>query len=55
MGIDGTTLKISLGYFCNYLTLHIWSHDSEIKKRGLEEINIIFNKLLDKFGLTIDL
>jgi len=54
-GLDGSNLKIYLEHGHNYLEFNIWCHDTEIKNRCLEEINQIFNDLLEKFKINKDL
>jgi len=52
IGLDGSTLKIYFKFGSNSILLRIWNHNSNIKKRGLEDINEIFNELINKFNLN---
>ena len=54
-GLDGSSLEITIGYGNNFLQFHIWAHDYETKKRGLEEIDNIFCTLLKKFDINKEL
>ena len=53
-GLDGSRLKISIFYGGSSITFNVWCHDLNTKKRGLEEINSIFNELMNICGIKIE-
>ena len=46
-GLDGSTLKINIGYGGSSIKFSIWCYDLDYKNRGLEEIYNIFSELLN--------
>ena len=52
--LDGSRLKISIFYGGSSIKFSVWCHDLNIKKRGLEEINFIFNELMNICEIKIE-
>jgi hypothetical protein len=51
MGMDGTSLKITIGSHQNNIVLNIWSPDYKSEERRTGHLNAIIEELFKKIGL----